>query len=287
MRTTILDIRKMKTAGTRIPMVTAYDATMARLVEAAGIPLILVGDSLGMVIQGNPTTIPVTLDEMIYHAKMVMRGTRQALVVGDMPFMTYKISHEQALTNTTRMMQEGGVGAIKLEGGAEVAPLVERLTGAGIPVMAHIGLTPQSVHQLGGWRAQGRDVEAAQRLVEDAAALEKAGAFAIVLETIPARLAQEITRRLAIPTFGIGAGPGCDGQVQVLYDLLGLLDDMKPKHAKQYATLAAHIREAVGAYVREVQQGSFPTEAHSIKIDEAVLAALRPEPPDQNAISER
>jgi 3-methyl-2-oxobutanoate hydroxymethyltransferase len=274
MRTTILDIRKLKTAGHRIPMVTAYDATMARLVEMADIPLILVGDSLGMVVQGHPTTLPVTLDEMIYHAKMVVRGTQKALIVGDMPFMTYKVSTEQALTNAARMMQEGGVGAIKIEGGAEVAPLVARLTAAGIPVMAHIGLTPQSVHQLGGWRAQGRDVEAARRLLDDGVALEQAGAFSIVLETIPALLAKEITARLSIPTLGIGAGVHCDGQVQVLYDLLGLLDDMKPKHAKQYVNLAQHVRDALGEYVNEVRNSTFPTESQSIKMDEAVLATL-------------
>jgi 3-methyl-2-oxobutanoate hydroxymethyltransferase len=274
MRTTILDIRKLKTAGHRIPMVTAYDATMARLVEMADIPLILVGDSLGMVVQGHPTTLPVTLDEMIYHAKMVVRGTQKALIVGDMPFMTYKVSTEQALTNAARMMQEGGVGAIKIEGGAEVAPLVARLTAAGIPVMAHIGLTPQSVHQLGGWRAQGRDVEAARRLLDDGVALEQAGAFSIVLETIPALLAKEITARLSIPTLGIGAGVHCDGQVQVLYDLLGLLDDMKPKHAKQYVNLAQHVRDALGEYVNEVRSSTFPTESQSIKMDEAVLATL-------------
>ncbi|MBX3082521.1 MAG: 3-methyl-2-oxobutanoate hydroxymethyltransferase [Anaerolineae bacterium] len=274
MRTTILDIRKMKTAGQRIPMVTAYDATIGHLIESTGVPMLLVGDSLGMVVQGNATTVPVTLDEMIYHTKMVVRGTQNALIVADMPFMSYKISPEQALTNAARLMQEGGAGAVKLEGGEAIAPIVERVVAAGIPVMAHIGLTPQSVHQLGGWRVQGRDADAAQHLLNDALALERAGAFAIVLETIPAPLAKEITRRLTIPTIGIGAGPDCDGQVQVFHDIVGLLDDMKPRHAKQYANLAEAIRTAVLSYADEVRSGQFPTETQSIKMDEAALATL-------------
>jgi 3-methyl-2-oxobutanoate hydroxymethyltransferase len=278
MRTSILDIRKMKPAGQRIPMVTAYDATMAKLVEAAGVPMILVGDSLGMAMQGHNNTVPVTLDEMIYHTTLVVRGTQKALIIGDLPFMTYKISIEQALTNAARMMQAGGAGAVKLEGGEVMAPTIQRVVEAGIPVMAHIGLTPQSFHQLGGFRAQGRDVDAARRLIEDAVMVEQAGAFAIVLETIPALLAKEITARLSIPTIGIGAGVHCDGQVQIIHDLLGLLDDLKPRHAKAYTNLAEGIRSAVGSYVAEVQQGHFPADAHSIKLDEAVLKALH-EPP--------
>ena len=274
MRTTILDIRKMKAAGQRIPMVTAYDATIAHLTESAGVPMLLVGDSLGMVIQGNPTTVPVTIDEMIYHTKMVVRGTQNALIVADLPFMTYKISPEQALTNAARLMQEGGAGAVKMEGGESLAPVVERIVAAGIPVMAHIGLTPQSVHQLGGWRVQGRDAEAARHLLNDALALEKAGAFAIVLETIPTQLAKEITRRLTIPTIGIGAGPDCDGQVQVFHDIVGLLDDMKPRHSKQYANIAEVIRTAVLSYADEVRGGQFPTDVQSVKMDEAALSAL-------------
>ncbi len=273
MRTTILAIQKMKDNGQRIPMVTAYDATTARLVEAAGVPMILVGDSLGMTVQGNETTIPVTLDQMIYHGKMVVRGTSKALIVFDMPFMTYTVSAEQAMTNAARAIQETGAGAVKVEGGAHIAPTVARLTTAGIPVMAHIGLTPQSVYQLGGWRIQGRDATSAQRLIDDALAMEQAGAFAIVLETIPAPIGKEISTRLHIPTIGIGGGPFCDGQVQVFHDLLGLLDNV-PKHAKRYANLADTIRQAVAAYVSEVQAGTFPTEAQSFTIDETALAAL-------------
>ena len=212
MRTTIRQIQKLKDSGQRIPMLTAYDATSARLVEEAGIPIILVGDSLGMTIQGHETTVPVTLDEMIYHTRAVVRGTSKALVVFDLPFMTYTISAEQALTNAARGIQEGGAGAVKMEGGIRMAPTVARVVESGIPVMAHIGLTPQSVYQLGGWRIQGRDVESAQRLIDDALALQDAGAFAIVLETIPTPVAKEITSRLRIPTIGIGAGLECDGQ---------------------------------------------------------------------------
>ncbi|MBX3065103.1 MAG: 3-methyl-2-oxobutanoate hydroxymethyltransferase [Anaerolineae bacterium] len=276
MRTTILDIRKMKRNHQRIAMVTAYDAISARLVEQAGIPMILVGDSLGMVVQGNDTTVQVTLADMIYHTRLVMRGTQKALVVADLPFMTYKISPEQALTNAARLMQEGGdPGAVKMEGGAAIAPTVARVTAAGIPVMAHIGLTPQSVHQLGGWRAQGKDVDSAKTLLEDALALEQAGAFAIVLETIPQQVAKLISERLSIPTIGIGAGVDCDGQVQVLPDLLGLLDDIKPKHSKQYVNLADLIRGALSDYVREVEAGEFPTAAQSINADERMLAGLK------------
>ncbi len=272
MRTTILDIQKLKKTGIKIPMVTAYDATGARLLEAAGLPFILVGDSLGMVVQGHDTTIPVTLDEMIYHTRMVVRGTSKALIILDLPFMTYKISAEQALQNAARALQEGGAGGVKLEGGTEMAPTIARLVQAGIPVMAHIGLTPQSVHQLGGWRAQGKSADTARKLIEDALAVEAAGAFAIILETIPAALAQSITAQLRIPTIGIGAGPYCDGQVQVFHDLLGLFEDFVPRHAKQYAHLGQTIREAVATYINEVQDGNFPTEAHSILVDTSVGA---------------
>jgi 3-methyl-2-oxobutanoate hydroxymethyltransferase len=264
----------MKDTGQRIPMLTAYDATSARLVEAAGVPIILVGDSLGMTIQGHETTVPVTLEDIIYHTRAVVRGTSKAMIVFDLPFMTYSVSPEQALTNAGRAMQEGGANAVKMEGGGHMAPTVARVVAVGIPVMAHIGLTPQSVYQLGGWRIQGRDAESAHRLIDDALALEQAGAFAIVLETIPAPVAKEITARLHIPTIGIGAGPDCDGQVQVFHDLLGLTEDHLPKHAKRYASLADTIRQAVGEYVAEVGNGSFPTEAQSFKMDEAALAGL-------------
>jgi len=274
MRTTILGIQKMKDSGQKIPMVTAYDASFARLVEAAGIPIILVGDSLGMTVQGHDTTIPVTMDDMIYHARAVVRGTNKALIVVDLPFMSYGVSFEQALTNAARAMQEGGGGAVKIEGGTHMAPTVEQLVSNGIPVMAHIGLTPQSVHQLGGWRIQGRNADSAQRLIDDALALEQAGAFAIVLETIPALLGKEITARLHIPTIGIGAGPHCDGQVQVLHDMLGLLEDKLPKHAKRYTNLAQMIRQAVSEYAAEVHDSKFPTEEHSFEIDQATLTHL-------------
>ncbi len=273
MRTTILTIQKMKDNGQRIPMLTAYDAPSAKLVEAAGMPMILVGDSLGMTVQGNETTLPVTLDEMIYHTRMVVRGTNKALIVFDLPFMTYTVSPEQALVSAGRAIQEGGAGAVKLEGGTHMAPTVSRIVQAGIPVMAHIGLTPQSVHKLGGWRIQGRDAVTAHHLIDDALALEQAGAFAIVLETIPAQLAKEITAKLHIPTIGIGAGPDCDGQVQVYHDVLGLIDH-PPKHSKQYARLNEVIQKAVADYIADVQDGEFPTEAQSFMMDESALAAL-------------
>ncbi len=257
----------MKRNGQRIPMVTAYDASGAHWVEAAGIPAILVGNSLGMVVQGNDTTLPVTLDEMIYHARMVMRGTQHALIIVDLPFMTYKISAEQALTSAARVMQESGAGAVKLEGGVSVAPIIERLTTSGIPVMGHIGLTPQSVHQLGGYHVQGRRAETADRLIDDALAVEAAGALQIVLETMPAPLAQQITERLHIPTIGIGAGPGCDGQIQVFHDVLGLFDGFVPRHAKRYAALGDAISAALRAYSDDVQSAQFPDAAHSFDLD--------------------
>jgi 3-methyl-2-oxobutanoate hydroxymethyltransferase len=273
MRTSILTIQKMKTEGKRIPMVTAYDATGARLVEAAGVPIILVGDSLGMTVQGHDTTLPVTLDDMIYHTRAVVRGTTKALIVLDLPFMTYTVTVEQALTNAARALQEGGATAVKMEGGAHMAPTVARVVSSGIPVMAHIGLTPQSVHQLGGWRVQGRDADSAHKLIDDALALEQAGAFAIVLETMPAQVAKEITSHLHIPTIGIGAGPDCDGQVQVFHDLLGM-SERTPKHAKHYANLTDTIQNAVADYISEVQDNLFPASEHSIQMDEAALNAL-------------
>ncbi len=271
MRTTILDFQKMKRAGQRIPMITAYDAPNARLVEAAGIPAILVGDSLGNVIQGHETTLPVTLDEIIYHARAVVRGTSKALIVADLPFMTYQISPEQALANAGRLMQEGGVGAVKLEGGVSMAETIGRVVACGIPVMGHVGLTPQSVHQLGGFKVQGRSADAAARIFEDAHAVEEAGAFALVLEGVPAPLARQITEALRIPTIGIGAGPDCDGQIQVFHDVLGLLD-YTPRHAKRFAELGAAIRTAIGQYAAEVQGGAFPDAAHSFDAERTTHA---------------
>ena len=257
-----------------IVMLTAYDATMARLAEQAGIDVLLVGDTLGMVIQGHDTTVPVTLEDMLYHTRLVVRGTERAFVVGDLPFMTYNISAEQALSNAARLLQEAGAQSVKLEGGTGMAPTIRRLVDNGIPVMAHIGLTPQSVHQLGGWRVQGRTRAAAARLLEDAHAVEAAGAYAVVLELVPTELAAVISQRLRIPTIGIGAGPGCDGQVQVMHDLLGLFEAFIPKHTQQYAKLGEATRTAVARYKAEVEQRVFPTTAHAASMDAALLAGL-------------
>lgn len=275
MRLTIRDIQKMKTAGERIAMLTAYDATSGYLGEASGAHMLLVGDSLGMVIQGHESTIPVTLDHIIYHSQMVVRATERTLVVGDMPFMTYKSSIEQAMNNAARLMQESGVGAVKLEGGEYIAPTIDRIVEAGIPVMAHIGLTPQSVNQFGGFRVQGKDKDTAERLLCDAQAVQDAGAFAVVLELVPAPLAQEITDRLKIPTIGIGAGPYCSGQVQVFHDVLGLYPSFGPKHAKRYAEAGAIMETALKQYVQEVQAGEFPTAQNSSTMNEEVLTEIR------------
>jgi len=274
MRYTINAIKDMKAHGEKITMLTAYDYAMARLVDESGMPLVLVGDSLGMVALGYESTIPVTMDEMIHHTRAVVRGTKQALVVGDMPFMSYHVSTAEALRNAARFIQEGGAQAIKLEGGHTVADTVKRMVECGIPVMGHIGLTPQSIHQLGGFKAQGKTPEAAQRLLQDAFALEATGAFAIVLESVPYALARIITKKLAVPTIGIGAGPHCDGQVQVISDLLGLYTDFVPRHAKQYANLSQSVKDAISQYMKEVKEGSFPTFENSYKIDESVLAEL-------------
>lgn len=262
-RISITDLKAMKQRGEKIPMLTAYDYATARLVEQAGVPIILVGDSLGMVVLGYDSTIPVTLEDIIHHTKAVVRGTQRAIVVADMPFLTYQVSAEEALRNAGRLLKETGCTAVKLEGGATVAPTVKRLVDAGIPVMGHLGLTPQSVNQLGGYKVQARTPAAAAKLVSDAKALEEAGAFAIVLETIPAKVAQCVTERVSVPTIGIGAGPYCDGQVQVLHDFLGLFQDFVPRHAKQYAQVGQVILEAVRAYIGEVQTGAFPTAKHS------------------------
>ncbi len=274
MRITINQIKEMKQRGEKIAMLTAYDYSTAKLVDEAGIPLILVGDSLGMVVLGYESTIPVTMEEMLHHTKAVVRGTKQAMVIGDMPFMTYHISVDDALYNAARFIQEGGAQAVKLEGGVTVAEKVSRIVECGIPVMGHIGLTPQSIHQFGGFKVQGKTPEAAARLLEDARALEEAGAFAIVLETIPAQLAKIITAKVGIPTIGIGAGVDCDGQVLVINDILGSFTDFVPKHAKQYAKLTDIIQKAVTEYQNEVKAGSFPTEKQSYSIDESLLAEL-------------
>ena len=274
MRTTINQIKEMKQNGEKIVMLTAYDYSTAKLVDQVGVPLILVGDSLGMVVLGYESTIPVTMEVMLHHTKAVVRGTEQALVVGDMPFMTYHVSVEDALRNAGRFIQEGGCQAVKLEGGVTVAEKVRRIVDCGIPVMGHIGLTPQSINQFGGHRAQGKTPEVAVRILEDARALEEAGVFSIVLETVPAPLAGLITEKISVPTIGIGAGPQRDGQVQVINDLLGSYTDFVPRHAKQYAKLADIISGAVTEYYNEVRAGDFPTKKQSIAMDESILAEL-------------
>ncbi len=274
MRVTIGELKEMKQKGERIPMLTAYDYATAKLIDEADVPLILVGDSLGMVVLGYESTIPVTMEEMIHHTKAVVRGTKRALVVGDMPFMTYHTGTAEALHNAARFIQEGGAQAVKLEGGERVAEIVKRIVECGIPVMGHIGLTPQSVHQMGGFKVQGKTPEAAIRLLQDARALDEAGVFSIVLEAVPAPLSKLITEKVSVPTIGIGAGPGCDGQVQVISDLLGLFTDFVPKHAKQYAKLADLIRKAVSEYMAEVKEGTFPTSKQSYTMDESILAEL-------------
>ncbi len=274
MRVSISEIKEMKAKKEKIVMLTSYDYSTAKLVDEAGIPLILVGDSLGMVMLGYESTIPVTMDEMIHHTKAVVRGTKQAMVIGDMPFMTYHTNISDALRNAARFIQEGGSQAVKLEGGVTVAETVKRIVECGIPVMGHIGLTPQSIHQLGGYKVQGKTPEIAERLLKDARALEQAGAFAVVLELVPAPLSKLITQKISIPTIGIGAGPDCDGQVQVIPDLLGLFSDFVPKHAKQYAKLAGLIRTALADYIAEVKAGKFPTAQHSSTIDESLLEEL-------------
>ena len=275
MAVTVTQIKEMKQKGDKIAMLTAYDYATAKIIDQAGIPLILVGDSLGMVVLGYESTIPVTVDEMLHHTKAVARGAKKAMVIGDMPFMSYHLSADDALRNAARFIQEGGAQAVKLEGGVTVADKVKRIVDCGIPVVGHIGLTPQSVHQLGGYKVQGRTREAAERLLKDAGALEQAGAFAIVLETVPSPLAGLITQKVSIPTIGIGAGRGCDGQVQVVSDLLGLFTDFVPKHAKQYAHLADIMSNAFSQYLKEVQDGSFPTDKQSFSMDESILDELR------------
>ena len=277
MRVTITEIKEMKQRKEKIPMLTAYDYVTAKMVDEAGVPLILVGDSLGMVMLGYESTIPVTMEEMIHHTKAVVRGAKKALIIGDMPFMTYHVSVSDALYNAARFIQKGAAQAVKLEGGEVVAEKVRRLVDCGIPVMGHIGLTPQSIQQLGGFKVQGKAVEEAQKLLNDARVLEEAGAFAIVLECTPAPLSKLITERLTIPTIGIGAGPDCDGQVQVISDILGLYTDFVPKHAKQYARLAGEIKTAVSSYISEVKSLSFPTAKQSYTVDEGVIKQLKAE----------
>jgi 3-methyl-2-oxobutanoate hydroxymethyltransferase len=258
---TVPDFLAAKARGERLTMLTAYDYTMARLLDAAGVDGLLVGDSLGMVVQGQPDSLAVTLDEVIYHTRMVVRGARRSLVIADMPFMSYQVSPQQALENAGRLVKEGGARAVKLEGGVRSAAAVAAITAADIPVIGHIGLTPQSVRRLGGFKVQ-RDAE---HLLNDAAAVEAAGAFAVVVECVPADLAARITASLKIPTIGIGAGAGCDGQVLVIHDLLGLFDELRPRFVKQYAELGREVTRAAAAYCREVREGTFPGAEHSFR----------------------
>ncbi len=273
-RITVRNISEMKRRGEKIPMITAYDYTTAILADAALIPIILVGDSLGMVVLGYESTVPVTLEDMIHHVKMVARGSKNALIVADLPFMSYRVDPAQALGNAARLMQEGGAHTVKLEGGENVAPIVRSIVECGIPVMGHIGVTPQSVNFYGGYRVRGRSSKEAAQLLKDALALEAAGAYAVVLEMVPTPLSRLISQKLTIPTIGIGAGPDCDGQVQVLHDMLGLFTDFVPKHAKKYADLAQVIQEAFVRYGTEVREGAFPTAKESFSMDESALEDL-------------
>ena len=260
---TVPRLGKMKRDAERITMVTAYDATFARMFDEAGIDVLLVGDSLGMVVQGQDSTLPVTVEEVIYHCRAVARGTRRAHIVGDMPFLSWQVSPEEALRNAGRFLSEGGAQAVKLEGGVDAAPTIERIVHAGIPVMAHVGLTPQSVHAMGGFRVQGKTEATAARVLRDAKAVAEAGAYSLVLEGIPTDLAQRITEAVDIPTIGIGAGPHCDGQVLVCYDLLGLTPDLKPKFVKRYAEFFEEGVAAARRYREEVRAGVFPSEEYS------------------------
>ena len=260
--TTVLDVQRLKDEGRRFAMLTAYDYLSAKILDEAGIPILLVGDSLGMVMLGHPTTLPVTLDDMLHHAKAVARGAKQALLVGDMPFMSYHASVEQAITSAGRFVQEASMHAVKLEGGGRVIEITRRLTEIGIPVMGHVGLTPQFVHQMGGFKVQGKSEAQADRIFADALALEEAGAFSIVLEGVPSALAARITKAVRIPTIGIGAGPQCDGQVLVFHDAFGFTTGKAPKFVKRYANLAEEITRAATAYAEDVRTGRFPGPEH-------------------------
>ncbi len=271
---TTLGFRQKKERGEPITMLTAYDYPTALAIDNAGIDSILVGDSLGMVVLGYENTLPVTMEEMLHHSRAVSRGAKHALLVGDMPFMSYQVSVEDATRNAGRFLQQGGMDAVKLEGGRERVDAIRAITGSGIPVMGHLGLTPQSVHQLGGFRAQGKTASAAKRLVEDALLLEEAGCFSIVLESVPARLAELISKKLSIPTIGIGAGVGCDGQVLVTHDLLGLFDRFTPKFVKKYANFHAEMNKAFSDYIEDVETKRFPAQEHSVDMDEREWESL-------------
>ncbi|MEY3689504.1 MAG: hypothetical protein RIT37_1066 [Bacteroidota bacterium] len=262
-RVTTRRLQDMKKQGKRISCLTAYDALIARILDEAGIDLILVGDSLGNIVQGHETTIPVTLDDIIYHTKAVVRGVQRALVVADMPFMSYQVSPEEAFRNAGRLMKEAGASAVKVEGGHRVCEAVRRMTEAGIPVMAHLGLTPQSINQFGSYRARGQNAEEAEEMMRDAKELEQAGAFAVVLEKIPMELALKITESISIPTIGIGAGPHCDGQILVYSDMIGLTIDFSPRFVRRYDSLHERVNDSVSRYIQDIQSGNFPDESES------------------------
>lgn len=274
MKNTTSTILQAKENGNKIAMLTAYDYSTAKLLDEAGVHMILVGDSLGNVILGYEDTISVTMEDMIHHCAAVARGAGQAMVVCDMPFMSYQTGVYDAVVNAGRLMKEGRAQAVKLEGGKEVCPQIQAIVSASIPVVAHLGLTPQSINAFGGYKVQGKTEAAARKLIEDAKAVEAAGAFAVVLECVPAKLAKLVTESVHIPTIGIGAGPDCDGQVLVYQDMLGMFTDYKPKFVKQYANVGAIIKDAVRAYMNEIQEGSFPAEEHSYKIDDEVIEKL-------------
>jgi 3-methyl-2-oxobutanoate hydroxymethyltransferase len=281
--TTVLDVQRFKDEHRRFAMVTSYDYLSARILDEAGIPILLVGDSLAMVMLGYSTTLPVTLDEMIHHAKAVARGSRQALLVGDLPFMSYHVSIEQAIASAGRFLQEGGMHAVKLEGGGRSVEITRRLTDLGIPVMGHLGLTPQFIHQMGGFKVQGKSQAQAARILADAKELERAGAFSIVLEGVPGELASRVTQALRIPTIGIGAGAGTDGQVLVYHDLLGLTTGKVPKFVKRYANLAEEIGNAVQRFAREVASGEFPAPEHEYSANGAAPASTGAAPASTGA----
>ncbi len=274
MKNSVATFQKMKDEGTKISMLTAYDYSTAKLVDEAGVNSILVGDSLGMVMLGYEDTLSVTMEDMIHHTAAVARGAKNALVIADMPFMSYEPSVEMAVNNAGRLMKEGRANAVKLEGGVRVAAQIKAITTAGIPVCAHIGLTPQSVNAFGGFKVQGKTEEGAQQMIDDALAIQEAGAFAVVLECVPAKLAALISEKLSIPTIGIGAGAGCDGQVLVYQDMLALFSDFKPKFVKHFGNIGPQMTAAFKAYDEEVKAGTFPAEEHTFKIDEETLSKL-------------
>lgn len=274
MKNTVSTFREQKAKGEKISMLTAYDYSTAKLTDEASINGILVGDSLGMVVLGYEDTLPVTMEDMIHHTAAVCRGAKNTLVVGDMPFMSYQVSVEEAVYNAGRLMKEGRCQAVKLEGGASVCPQIRAITNASIPVMAHIGLTPQSINAFGGFKVQGKSEEAAKKLLEDAKAVEEAGAFAVVLECVPAKLAELISKSISIPTIGIGAGAGCDGQILVYQDMLGLFSDFTPKFVKKYANVGEMMTQAFRDYIADVQEGSFPAPEHTFAISEDVIKKL-------------